>query len=251
MCAAALAFGAGCRGTGADGAPHDATPWRPDAPPAADGGPASAATEPGPTTPGASESGAAGTGAAATGAAETAVPAPDARWCLGAGAVARFALLDVAAGSVRVEERTARAVEGGVEIAVAVDGQAAARLRASVADDEVLVALAPDELRDVPPPVRELPRPPTAGAAWDTPAARCVVEETGVRVTTAVGERSGCARVRVTPHAGGGHSLRWFDPELGEVRRETYDRRGRLVAGRVLCSATAPDAAALRTLFGL
>jgi hypothetical protein len=146
-----------------------------------------------------------------------------------------------------LEERTiAEADEGALSMMVVVRGAddsaedvAQERYLVNVSKNDVRIALAPDALRVVPPAARELLRNPTKGAKWRTPAGRCVVEAVDVDTLTFTGTRSGCARVRFTTRTGS-YSMRWFDPELGEIRREVHDRRGKLIAAWALCGAGKP-----------
>ena len=110
----------------------------------------------------------------------------------------------------------------------------------SISDDEVRVALAPDPVRQVPGPTRELPREPVVGMAWHTPAGDCRVEAIQQNVVTFEGTRTGCVRIRVTSPTGR-ITFRWFDPDLGEVRREILDLEEKVLAAWALCGAEAPS----------
>jgi len=171
------------------------------------------------------------------------------RWFPSAGAVVRLAGLSPADDSRLLEVRTVSAADGNaltMDVVIrASDGSDEDVARESyvvtVTDKDVRIALAPDAVRAVPKATRELPRDPRKGAKWRTPAGRCEVESVGEDVMTFTGTRSGCVRVRLTTRTGS-HSTRWFDPDLGEIRREVRDRRGKLIAAWALCGAEPPAA---------
>ena len=109
-----------------------------------------------------------------------------------------------------------------------------------ISDDEIRVALAPDPVRRVPGPTRGLPREPVVGMAWHTPAGDCRVEAIQQDVVTFEETRTGCVRIRVTSPTGR-TTFRWFDPQLGEVRREILDLEHKVLAAWALCGAEVPS----------
>ncbi len=170
------------------------------------------------------------------------------RWFPAVGAVVRLAGIAPRDMEPMIETRTVRAGGGAdlheldVEVgAVGAPAEDVARetYLITVTDTEIRVALAPDPLRQIPPPARELPRKPVVGDAWDTPAGRCRIEAVEQDVTTFVGTRSGTVRVRVTSPTGR-VTLRWFDPELGEIRREVLGRDEKVLAAWALCGPEPP-----------
>ncbi len=186
----------------------------------------------------------------------TPVAPPPPTWFPPAGHVVRLAGLAAEGGARYSETRTVRAGDGPGRFVVDIeirrlDGSDPSPARESyevdVQDDEIRIALAPDPLRAVPPPARELPVPPKADATWRTPAGTCRIVATDETVETFLGTRTGCARVVVAGPTGR-RTMRWFDPQLGEVRRELRDRKGRVVAAWALCGTTDPAPDALRKL---
>ncbi len=171
------------------------------------------------------------------------------RWFPAAGTVVRLAGLAPADNSHLFEQRTVTATDdGNLAMAVVIRGAtdtdediARERYIVTVGDEDIRIALAPDALRAIPAAARELPRRPVKGAKWRTPSGECEVEAVGEDVVTFKGTRSGCVRVRLTTRTGS-HSTRWFDPELGEIRREVRDRRGKLIAAWALCGTADPAA---------
>ena len=176
-------------------------------------------------------------------------PTETPRWFPAAGTVVRLAGLAPADNSHLFEQRTVSATDdGNLAMAVVIRGAtdtdediARERYIVTVGDEDIRIALAPDAVRAIPAAARELPRRPVKGAKWRTPSGECVVEAVGEDVITFEGTRSGCVRVRLTTRTGS-HSTRWFDPELGEIRREVRDRRGKLIAAWALCGAADPAA---------
>lgn len=172
-----------------------------------------------------------------------AVPEGAPRWFPPVGTVIRLAGIAPRDDRPLVETRTVRAggdedhLEVDVEVAGEGDGEddvARETYLVTITDEELRVALAPDPLRRIPPPAREVPREPVVGQTWSTPAGVCRVEAVLQDVRTFDGTRTGCVRIRVTSPTGRA-TYRWFDPELGEIRREILDRDERIVAAWALC----------------